>query len=366
MAAPCSHRLGASPRVVGGVILSILNVAYPFAPVSPASVGGAEQVLGRIDDALVEAGHRSTVIACAGSRTAGELIELPAVDGFIDHRVRARTWDRCRETIESVLLAKSIDVVHFHGLDYIHYLPRPGTPTLITLHLPQDWYDAEALGIERPHTWLHGVSSAQLGATKANTIPPIENGVSLSPSQFHAKRRFALCLGRICPEKGVHLAIEAAKRADITLLIAGCTFPYPDHVRYFEEEVRPQLDRRRRFIGPIGIVRKRRLLAAAQCVLVPSLVAETSSLVAREALACGTPVVGFPRGALRSIIEHGRTGYLVDEADGMSRAIEACRHLSGAVCREAGARFSARRMIEQYFEVYRQLGSGVATRDADG
>ena len=65
----------------------------------------------------------------------------------------------------------------------------------------------------------------------------------------HAKRRFALLLARICPEKGVHLAMDAAKRAGIPLLIAGEMFPYTAHHRYFAEEVEPRLDRWRRFIG---------------------------------------------------------------------------------------------------------------------
>ncbi|NHV87620.1 glycosyltransferase, partial [Escherichia coli] len=84
----------------------------------------------------------------------------------------------------------------------------------------------------------------------------------------------------------------------VPLLVAGALYPYPAHVDYFEREVRPLLDATRRFVGPVGFARKRRLLSAARCLLVPSLAAETSSLVAREAAACGTPVVAFPSGAL--------------------------------------------------------------------
>jgi glycosyltransferase involved in cell wall biosynthesis len=176
----------------------------------------------------------------------------------------------------------------------------------------------------------------------------------------HAKRGFALMLGRICPEKGVHLALDAAHRAGIPLLVAGEVFPYEAHQRYFEDEVRPRLDNQRRFLGPVGFARKKRLLNAARCVLVPSLAPETSSLVAREALAAGTPVVAFPNGALRDAIDHGRTGFLVEGAAEMADAIQACSRLDPATCRAvARERFGAERMIAAYFDLYLRLAAGL-------
>src|SRR5690606_1063450 len=130
-------------------------------------------------------------------------------------------------------------------------------------------------------------------------LPPIENGVPVEALGARVRKRgFALALGRICPEKGYHLALEAAHRAGLPLLLAGAVFRYAAHERYFREEIAPRLDSLRRFIGAVPLGRKRRLLAAARCVVVPSLVPETSSLVAMEALASGTPVVAFPVGAL--------------------------------------------------------------------
>jgi glycosyltransferase involved in cell wall biosynthesis len=170
-------------------------------------------------------------------------------------------------------------------------------------------------------------------------------------------------LARICPEKGVHLAIEAAKRAGVPLLIAGETFPYGEHQRYFREEVEPRLDRWRRFIGPVGMRRKRRLLAAARCVLVPSLVPETSSLVAREALASGTPVIAFARGALTETVEHGRTGFLVHDHVTMADAIQRTMEIDPEQCRAvARARFSLDGMIRQYFALYEAFAGGRQAR----
>ena len=100
------------------------------------------------------------------------------------------------------------------------------------------------------------------------------------------------------------------------------------------KQIRPRLGRDARFLGPIGFARKRRLLTAARVLLIPSLVAETSSLVAMEALACGCPVVAFPAGALPDIVEPGVTGFLVSTTEEMAEAIPLCDGIDRERCRE--------------------------------
>lgn len=343
--------------------LTVLSVAYPLARVGPDGVGGAEQVLSHLDRALVEAGHRSIVVAQEGSEVAGTLVPVAAETGVLDDAARERAWARHRAAIAQTLATSPVDLVHLHGIDFPAYAPS-GVPVLATLHLPPFWYPPEALQPARPGFWLNCVSRAQHDTCPPSErlLPPIENGVPVGALQApHAKRGFAMVLGRICPEKGVHLAIEAAQKAGIALLIAGEVFSYEAHQRYFREEVVPRLDTRRRFIGPIGFGRKRRLLTAAQCLLVPSLAPETSSLVAREAMACGTPVVAFPHGALPDTVEHGRTGFLVSDVAAMADAIGASRDLSPEVCRRvAQERFSVERMTAAYLARYRTLARPTA------
>jgi glycosyltransferase involved in cell wall biosynthesis len=336
---------------------TVLSVAYPFARVGPDAVGGAEQILAHLDRALVETGNESLVVACQRSQTAGQLWAVPEAAGLLTEAVRAAIYDQVRKAVGEILATCHIDLVHMHGVDFTQYLPPPGVPVLVTLHLPPSWYPPEVFQLGRPKTFLHCVSAAQRRACPESPllIHEVENGVPVERlgSQRHAKRTFAIALGRICPEKGFHFALSAAAQADTPMLLAGEVFKYASHQEYFRKEIVPRLDKARRFIGPIGFCRKRRLLGAARCLLVPSLVAETSSLVAMEALACGTPVIAFPSGALVEILEHGKTGFLVRDEREMSEAIKAVDSLSPEDCRAAArARFGIDRMVRAYFGVY--------------
>ena len=339
--------------------LTVLSVAYPLATVSPDSAGGAEQILSALDRALVAAGHRSLVIAPEGSIVSGSLLSIGRAEGPFDEAAKHHAQARTKAAIEAALDREAVDVVHLHGIDFAAYLPSDGVPVLATLHLPPDWYGAEALRPRRPRTWLNCVSENQHAACpkSPNLLAPIANGIPVEAFWArHAKRRFTLFLGRICPEKGVHVAIEAARRARIPLIIAGQVYPYADHRRYFDDEVRPHLGPQCRFVGPVGFKRKRRLLSAAQCLLAPSSAAETSSLVAREAAACGTPIVAYPVGAMAETVEQGRTGFLVADVAGMAEAIEASVTLDADVCREvAQSRFADRFMIAAYLDLYARL-----------
>lgn len=338
--------------------LTVLSVAYALSQVGPDAVGGSEQVLAAVDAALVAAGHRSIVIACEGSRTAGTLFAVPLEDGVLDDAAKQRAQARQREAIAIARRRWPIDVVHLHGLDFHGYLPGDG-PTLATLHLPLGWYPPEALHPARDDLWLHAVSEAQARTAPAHARlhRTITNGVDIERLEgTFSKRSFALMLARICPEKGVDIALRAARLADLPLIVGGQLYRYHAHERYFADAVTPLLDRRRRFVGPLGFARKRRFLNAARCLVVPSLAPETSSLVAMEAMACGTPVIAFSNGALPEVVEHGRTGFLVDSVEGMAEAMLRAGEIDPEACRAAAReRFGLSRMTAAYLETYEAL-----------
>ena len=338
--------------------ITVLSIGYPFAPVAENTAGGAEQILAILDEGLVSDGHHSIVIAPEGSRCRGTLIPTSFPDGQLDGDARSRVYQEYRSVLQSVLAQNEVDVIHMHGVDFLDYLPPAGVPVVVTLHLPLNWYPARAFSLMRPNTHLVCVSESQRKKNPAaSDCRVIRNGIHVE--HYHPGREkgnYVVALGRICPEKGFDVAFDAASEAGIPLVLAGQVFAYPTHEQYFEAMIRPRMTGEHRFIGPVGGQRKNELLAGARCLLVPSLVDETSSLVAMEALACGTPVVAFRRGALPEIVEDGRTGFLVETPAQMARAIRHAGQLSSGLCRErAEQNSSAERMIREYLSLYENL-----------
>jgi glycosyltransferase involved in cell wall biosynthesis len=240
-------------------------------------------------------------------------------------------------------------------------LPETGIPVVVTLHLPPEWYPPEVFQLQRPGTHIVCVSRLQRQSAPPNARihGVIENGVPLD--RFHPGRKkgpYVAGMGRICPEKGFHLAMDAAEQAGVRLLLGGAVYPYPVHQAYFDQLIRPRLKYGHRLLGTLGNDRKRSLLAGARCVLIPSLVPETSSLVAMESMACGTPLIAYRKGALNELVQHGRTGFLVNNVEEMARAISAAGEISSEVCRrEAETRFSSEGMIAKYIRLYQQAAS---------
>ena len=338
---------------------TILSVAYPFAAVGTGSVGGAEQVLGTLEAALVSRQFRSIVAAHAGSQVAGKLLGVRVPDGVLTPAVRAEVERDLQQALDRAFATGPVDLVHMHGFDFHRYILPREVPVLVTLHLPPAWYPAAIWDLPANYQ-LQCVSESQRAACPERVrarLLVVENGVPL-PSCRKVRRqgRYAVMLSRICPEKNLHVGLDAARSAGVPVVLAGTVHPYPEHLRYFEEEIRPRLGRGARFVGPVAGAAKERLLHGARCLLVPTVAEETSSLVAMEALAAGTPVVALPSGAIPEIVEDGRTGILVRDVTEMAAAIRRVGTIDPELCRRAGRdRFSAQAMVERYLEVYARL-----------
>lgn len=336
--------------------MRILSVGYPLLPVGPDSAGGAEQILYLLDRGIVQAGHESVVAAACGSQVFGELVATPRSGSEITDEQRRNAQQEHLRCINDALERYEIDLIHFHGLDFHTYIPARPVAKLATLHLPPDWYPASIF--DAPHLHLNCVSNSQAQATPSKTnLPVVLNGVDVQRYQrVTSLRKHLLWMGRICPEKGVHIALQVAHAAGLPLVLAGPVHPFRDHQRYFSQCVEPLLDDQRRYVGPVGLNRKIELLAQAACLLIPSLVAETSSLVAMEAISAGTPVVANRSGALPEVVEDGITGFVVDSQEEMVDAVKRVCELSSVTCREtARRRFDAARMVSDYLRLYESL-----------
>jgi len=338
---------------------TILSVAYPFAAVGPDAVGGAEQVLAKLESALVRRAFRSVVAAHAGATVAGELFGVTVPEGLLTPEVRMTVERSMQAAIDAATTASRVDLVHLHGIDFDRYTLPEHVPVLVTLHLPPARYPTAIWELPERYT-LQCVSESQKAACPINArdrLVVIENGVPLHPADENTRRdAFALLLSRICPEKNLHTAMDAARRAGIRVVLAGKVYPYPEHLDYFAREIQPRLCDAASFVGPVGGDAKLRLLQQARCLLVPSVAEETSSLVAMEAIEAGTPVVAMRSGALPMIVEDGRTGFLVNDGAGMEAAMGRLDEIDPEVCRKvARERFGADAMVDRYIALYERL-----------
>jgi glycosyltransferase involved in cell wall biosynthesis len=349
-------------------MLTVMTVAYPFASVSNDTVGGAEQIASALDAALTAAGHTSIVVACKESRTAGRLFPASIPNDVMSESGARQCRMHFQEIINQALSTYKVDVIHMHGLDFHEYSIPETIPTIVTLHLPLSWYPDSIWSRNRGLTHFCCVSASQRKSAPKNSGPitVIPNGVDLPHVELEDLRfepdDVAVAMGRICPEKNLHEALRAATLARTPLLLAGKVYPYFEHVDYFERQIRPLLRSSNgpahQFLGPLSAAGRFRLLSRSKCLLHPTLAPETSSLVAMESLAAGCPVIAYRSGALTEIVEHGITGFLVNNVDEMASAICRIREISRMACRiRAEQHFGKHRMIQSYFALYRSAAN---------
>ena len=175
--------------------LVVLNVAYPFAPVGPDALGGAEQLLTRLDAALSRSGHESFVMACEGSVTEGILLATPKPSNVLDASERRHIHEQYRFTLQTFLEKWPIDLIHMHGPDFYEYLPFPGVPVLVTLHQPIAEYPEIIFHLDRPQTFLQCADDSQRCACPPcpYLLPEVEHSVRTESPALHAARFLDAC-----------------------------------------------------------------------------------------------------------------------------------------------------------------------------
>lgn len=347
--------------------LRILYVAYPLLPVSDAICGGAEQVLITLEAEMARRGHSTMVAACAGTRVAGELFPTGSASAGLDQYEQRETEHHSRILDFLRRHPAAFDLVHDMSGAFWRHAGKLDLPVLATLHLPRSCNPDLFSGLP-PNLFFNCVSRTQALQFDDLPGPPIvvPNGIQLAAFPFTPQKQgYLLWLGRICEEKGAHLALEVAERAGLPIVIAGQVYPFSYHQRYFEREVQPRLDRRKgaaRFVDTPAAAERVELLCHARALLLPTLAEETSSLVSIEAMACGTPVIAFRRGALPEIVAHGLTGFLVDSVEEMAAVLPNVRELDPSAGRErAVALHSAERLAEDYELLYQAVAASKAT-----
>ena len=337
--------------------LRIAIVAPPWLPVPPNGYGGTESVIDRLAIGLKRAGHEVLLIGHPDSTCPVDSVatqRLPPGTGI------GEAAFELRHVVQAYCLLRDrkVDVVHDHTLAGPLLAPQVALAPVVTTNHGTFDHDVLSLYVEiARRVPVLAISRSQ--AAQAVGLAPlavIHHGldVKCSPLGAGAGGYFA-CLGRMHPNKGVHVAIEVARRAGVPLLIAAKMRERREH-EYFKERVEPLLGGDVEYIGEVGVDGRNRLLADAVALLNPIRWPEPFGMVMIEALACGTPVVAFRNGAAPEIVEHGVSGLLCDTVDEMVEAVERAPTIDRATCRRhAEERFSTERMVDGHVAVYRGL-----------
>lgn len=339
--------------------LSVLYVSYPLLRVSEEAAGGAEQMLLTLEREMAAAGHRTTVAASDGSSVNGRL--LPTGEPAKTHDADAERERRHSRCILDYLQAHpgEFDLIHDHSGSFFRHASRCSVPVLATLHLPHSFYPDFWFNNIPSNLHFNCVSHPQLKqfSKLPNMLNVVRNGITLERFPFsREKGDYLLWIGRICEEKAPDLAIAAAQEAGLPLVIAGQVYPFSYHQQYFDREIRPRLGSDVQFVDSPLFEQKLELLSHARALLLTSTAEETSSLVAMEAMACGTPVIAVDRGAFPEIVAHGDTGFVVDDIEEMAAAVHQVDKISPAACRSVvEERFCAQRMAQEYQALYERV-----------
>jgi glycosyltransferase involved in cell wall biosynthesis len=345
--------------------VKIAQIAPLTERVPPERYGGTERVIALLVDELVERGHELTLFASGDSATKATLVAATA-RSLRDDPSRDDPGTTSPLGLHVVELgmafarADEFDVIHSH----VDCLAFPAarlspTPTVHTLHGRLDVPDARHVLGEFTELPLVSVSTAQRAPVRTlnlNWVATVHHG--LRPEEYPYSARpggYLAFVGRLSAEKAPHLAIAVATRAGVPLKIAG-KVDRTDR-EYFEREIRPLLAHPLvEFLGELDEPAKREVMAGALALLFPIEWPEPFGLVMIEALAAGTPVIARPCGSVPEIVIPGRTGFVADTVDELVAAVRRVEMLDRAACRaEVEARFSVRRMVDDYEAVYRRL-----------
>jgi glycosyltransferase involved in cell wall biosynthesis len=320
-----------------------------------------------LTEELVRQGHQVTLFASGDSVTQARLVEAcprslrldkQCVDQLAHHVV----------LLEQVFRqASAFDLIHFH-IDYLHFplSVRQYIPTVTTLHGRLDLPDLVPLYQMFPTMPVVSISNSQrVPLPGINWLGTVYHGL---PEDLYTFREtpgtYLAFLGRIAPEKGIEQAIAIAQQVGIPLKIAA-KVDRADR-EYFQQVVQPLLKNSLvEYVGEVGEGKKEAFLGEAYALLFPIDWPEPFGLVMIEAMACGTPVIAYPRGSVPEVLEDGVTGWIVEGIEEAVQAVERVPTLSRSRCRQVfEERFSASRMAHDYLRIYRRLLGGKSGRAA--
>jgi glycosyltransferase involved in cell wall biosynthesis len=335
----------------------IAILAPPWFAVPPSGYGGIEWVVSILADALAEAGQEVTLFASGDSRTRAT---LSAVFPQAPRRLIGRSQPELHHVLACYARADEFDVINDHTGTLGAALGQAvATPVVHTVHGPLDGEPGEIYELIDRVAPDVGLISISLNQRKPkphlNWIANCHNALDFSVYPFKPySGEYLLFLGRLSPDKGAHRAIAVAMQTGLPLKIAGKKQD-PKELTYFKELVEPHLVDGIEYLGEVSHGEKVELLQHARATLFPIEWEEPFGLVMIESMACGTPVIATRRGAVPEVIEHGRSGIVVDDYRAIPAALEEADKLDPFdIRRYVEQEFSPERMVHDYVDAYKE------------
>lgn len=358
--------------------MKIAHIAPPWISIPPKNYGGTETVLYNLVEEQVAQGHDVTLFAAGDTTTSAKLVSFfphSLLDSGVPWQGHLKAYYHLHKAVEYIK-DHDYDVVHTHlsssaDMYLFPLMSHLVVPHVMTLHshFPfdrvQSWVgDADDDYIK---DWASKVPMVLISnQARANTTLPLNIvGVvhhGLPMQHFRATTRqpenYLVWLGRFVPEKGAHLAIEAAQRAGVPIVLAGTIDKHVEEsVNYFNQKIKPLIDNRQvKYVGPVNMQQKIDLLSRARGMLNPIQWEEPFGMVMIEAMAVGCPVIAFRRGAAPEIVAQGTSGFLVRNVDEMVQSIARLGEFERTrVSAHVEQNFTARVMAQKYVKVYKQV-----------
>jgi glycosyltransferase involved in cell wall biosynthesis len=335
--------------------MRIAQLSPVWERVPPVKYGGIELVVYLLTEELVKRGHEVHLFASGDSHTSGKLESIYPV---AQRELLGNPVPDLLHVTHAFLRASEFDVIHNHtGYSGIAFANFISTPVLNTLH-------GIFTAVNKPFfsrfesMYYNSISDEQRrDLPTLNYIATIYNAIDISSYPYSAtKKDYFVSLGRVCALKGTHLAAEIAKKAGVRLLIAGKVDAGRD-TDYYHERVEPHLEEDKIvFLGEISEEEKRKLLRDAKGFLFPLQWSEPFGLVMIEAMACGTPVVAFPYGAVPEVVKDRETGFIVRSIEEMVDAVRRIDQIDPQKCRDhVVEQFGVARMVDDYEAIYKRI-----------
>ncbi len=340
--------------------IALLSPLYESVP--PRLYGGTERVVDWLSRGLVAAGHEVTLFASGDSRPdprveliapipTGLRLQSPAVQDPLAHHYRMMAMVGTQ--------ADRFDIIHSHVDYWMLPLSLMGKPPLITtFHCRLDSRDLALAASDFPDAAFTSVSDSQrTPLPHLNWVGTVHHGMPVEEMKYHSNTGSYLAfLGRIFPDKRPEWAIEIAKRSGVPLKIAA-KIEGPQSQAYFDSCIRPHIDGKNvEYVGEINESEKNDFLGKALALVFPIDWPEPFGLVMIESLACGTPVLARPFGAVPEVLRSGLTGFVDPDIRELANRVRDLDRISRARCRSwVEERFSVSRMTEDYINVYRSL-----------